>query len=114
MLGLTSCATAAKATPVTTTFPFSEPTLDIRTHDVATDLVASDRSDVQVTRWFDTKLATGIHATWSLTNRTLDLRADCTGLANCDARFRVEVPNHVKVLRNGKATKLVGTKGGSQ
>ncbi len=106
LTGLSGCATAAKATPVTTTFPISEPTIDVRTHDVPTDLVASDRTDIRVTRWFDTKLATGVRMTWSLTGRTLDLRADCTGFANCDARFRVEIPSNVKVLRNGKATKL--------
>jgi hypothetical protein len=109
---LAGCATASEATPVTTTFPFNGAILDVRSHDAATDLVASDRDDVKVTRWFATKLATGVKASWSLTDRTLDLRADCTGIANCDTRFRVEVPLGVRVLRDGQATKLDG-RGGS-
>jgi hypothetical protein len=111
LAGAAGCATASKATPVTTTFPIAAPTLDVRTHDVATDLVASDRSDVKVTRWFATKLATGVRASWSLTGQTLELRAECSGFANCDARFQVEVPHGVKVLRNGRPTKLRGEGG---
>lgn len=113
LIALAGCATASEATPVTTTFPFNGTILDIRSHDVATDLVATDRDDVKVTRWFATKLATGVKASWALTDRTLDLRADCTGIANCDARFRVEVPLGVRVLRDGQATKLDG-RGGSR
>ena len=113
LIALAGCATASEATPVTTTFPFDGTILDVRSHDVATDLVATDRDDVEVTRWFATKLATGVKADWSLTDRTLDLRADCTGIANCDARFRVEVPLGVRVLRDGQATELDG-RGGSR
>jgi hypothetical protein len=114
LAGAAGCATASKATPVTTTFPFDEATLDVRTHGAATDLVAGDRTDVKVTRWFATKLATGVHASWSLTDGTLELRADCSGFANCDSRFKVEVPNGVRVLRNGKPTKLHGVEGGTR
>jgi hypothetical protein len=47
-------------------------------------------------------------ASWELAKGALDLRATCSKLANCDVRFRVEVPRSVKVLRNGRVTDLKG------
>lgn len=105
---LTGCANASNATPRQTTFPFSGRTLDVRAHDTPTDLVAADRKDIKVTLWFDVK-GTNPTSSWSLDGKTLNLRAGCSGWADCSARFRVEVPREVKVLRDGRKTDLRGT-----
>lgn len=106
---LTGCAAAGDATPEDKTFEFSGTSLDVKSHRIPTDLVAADRKDVKVTRWFDkgSKMG-GSKETWQLENGTLELQAQCTGFANCDARFRVEVPRGVTVTRDGKATDLKG------
>jgi len=108
---LGGCASIAGVEPEVTTFAFEGMTLDVRSHGTATDLVAADRGDVKVTRWFDAKGATGVELGWGLEGEVLDLQADCTGFANCDARFRVEVPHGVLVLRDGKPTDLRGAAG---
>ncbi|GGQ05815.1 hypothetical protein [Streptosporangium pseudovulgare] len=105
---LTGCAEASNATPSQTTFPFSGRTLDVRAHETPTDLVAADRKDIKVTLWFDVK-GTNPTSSWSLDGKTLELRAGCSGWADCSARFRVEVPHGVKVLRDGRKTDLRGT-----
>lgn len=108
------CASVADATPETTTFEFVGSTLDVHSHGAATDLVAADRSDVEVTRWFDGKGATGVQLSWTLEGDTLDLRAECSGFANCDARLQVTVPRQVTVLRDSEPTDLHGTGGGAR
>lgn len=100
-------ANADDAEPVSRTFPFAGTTLDVRAHDVPTDLVAVDREDVKVTRWFDDR-SPWSDAWWRLEGGALDMNASCSGFANCDARFRVEVPRDVRVLRDGKPTDLRG------
>lgn len=108
---LTACSVDAKnATPKSTAFAFSGDTLDVRAHGVPTDLVAADRKDVEVTRWFDAKAGSRKTLVWKLHGGTLDLDARCKGLALCDARFRVEVPRGTTVLRDGRPTKLRGDK----
>ncbi|MGW5354298.1 hypothetical protein ACWERV_27740 [Streptomyces sp. NPDC004031] len=108
---LTACSVDAKnATPHSTAFAFSGDTLDVRAHGVPTDLVAADREDVEVTRWFDAKAGSKKTLVWKLHGGVLDLDARCKGLALCDARFRVEVPRDVTVLRDGRPTKLKGAK----
>lgn len=106
---LTGCASADDATPEKKTFPLDGKTLNVRSHGIPTDLVVGDREDVEVTRWFDVQPGAKPHSSWKLTDGTLDLQAGCDRFANCDVRFRVEVPKSVKVLRNGRATKLTGT-----
>ena len=108
--GLTACASAKNATPETKTFPFSGGTLNIRSHGVPTDIVATDRTDVRVTRWFDAKWGADKHESWELDGKDLTLKAECEGLANCDVHFKVEVPKSVKVLRDGHDTDLKGIK----
>jgi len=108
MIAVTGCASAQDAKPVTKDFPFTGHTLNVRAHGAPTDLVASNRSDVLVTRWFDVRTGARPTTSWTLRDGTLDLSASCTGLANCDVRFRVEIPASVRVLRNGKPTKLHG------
>ncbi|MFJ2955694.1 hypothetical protein OG896_29165 [Streptomyces sp. NBC_00669] len=108
---LTACSVDAKnATPRSTAFAFGGDTLDVRAHGIPTDLVAADRKDVEVTRWFDAKAGSKKTLVWKLHGRTLDLDARCKGLALCDARFRVEVPRGLTVLRDGRPTKLRGGK----
>ncbi|WP_050514953.1 hypothetical protein [Streptomyces rimosus] len=107
-LVLTGCSVDAKsAAPAVKTFPFTGRTLNVKTHEIPADLVATDRKDIKVTRWFDAKSGTKT-LRWELTGDTLDLQAGCTGLAICDARFKVEVPRGVAVLRDGAKTELDG------
>ncbi|MCX4834599.1 hypothetical protein OG746_38520 [Streptomyces sp. NBC_01016] len=106
----TGCASAKDAEPEKKTFSFQGNTLDVRSHGIPTDLVASGRDDVLVTRWFDVGLGADDEASWELAKGALDLRAMCSKLANCDVRFKVEVPKSVKVLRNGRPTDLKGAK----
>ncbi|MEV5593209.1 hypothetical protein [Streptomyces sp. NPDC052496] len=107
-LGLTGCSVnASEATPESKTFPFQGRTLKVKTHEIATDLVAVDRKDVKVTRWFDAA-AGSAHLSWELKGDVLDIDAGCSGFALCDSRFRVEVPKGVTVLRDGAKTGLRG------
>ncbi|WP_223167651.1 serine hydrolase domain-containing protein [Nonomuraea sp. SYSU D8015] len=104
---VTGCAAYVQAQPEEKTFAFAGRTLDVVANGVPTDLVAADREDVKVVRWFDVK--SGAKKTsWVLKGNTLTLKAECLGFANCDARFRVEVPRTVRVLRDGRPTKLRG------
>jgi hypothetical protein len=89
------------------TFPVTDSTLNVESHGVPTDLVASDRSDIKVTRWFSARSGAK-DARWTLRGGTLDLVAHCGGFANCDARFEVEVPRGITVLRHGRPTDLRG------
>jgi hypothetical protein len=103
------CTIDAKdARPQHRTFPFSGTTLNVVAHGTPTDLVPADRRDVRVTRWFVHKPGSSPHAHWRLAGHTLDIDAGCTGLALCDVRFQVDVPRGVRVLRDGRATKLTG------
>ncbi|MEU6110518.1 hypothetical protein ABZ853_19210 [Streptomyces albidoflavus] len=109
LLTTAGCADAAKAEPREKAFPFSGDKLNVRTHDNPTDLVAADVEEVRVTLWFDDSASLGSSdVTWELRGDTLDLNASCSGLANCDTKFRVEVPRDLTVLRNGNATALKG------
>ncbi|MEU7185254.1 hypothetical protein [Streptomyces sp. NPDC045470] len=109
-VGVAGCSVdASQATPESKVFPFQGKSLDVRTHEIATDLVAVDRRDVKVTRWFDAA-AGSEHLSWELKGGVLDIDAGCSGLAICDAKFRVEVPEGVTVLRDGRKT---GLRGGS-
>ncbi|WP_432146944.1 hypothetical protein [Streptomyces sp. bgisy084] len=109
-IGLTGCASAEDAKPETKNFSFGGRTLNVRSHDIPTDLVAAERKDVKVTRWFDVGMGADEESSWSLKKGILDLQAKCSKIANCDVRFRVEVPKSLKVLRNGRATDLKGAK----
>ncbi|MEV6979123.1 hypothetical protein, partial [Kitasatospora sp. NPDC093806] len=103
------CARAEDAEPESMVFGFTGGTLNVVSlHDVPTDLVATDRQDVKVTRWFEANVIGRQRSGWTLEGDTLTLEASCSGYADCDARFRVEVPPHVTVLRDGKATDLKG------
>ncbi|WP_436738228.1 hypothetical protein [Streptomyces sp. BBFR102] len=109
LLTTAGCADAKKADPQEKAFPFSGRKLDVRTHDNPTDLVAADIEDVRVTLWFHEGASLGgSDVTWELKGDTLDLDASCSGLADCDTRFRVEVPRDLTVLRNGDPTDLKG------
>ncbi|MFD8545049.1 hypothetical protein [Streptomyces sp. NPDC059649] len=100
-LGLTGCSLDAKtAKPESKRFAYAGRSLKLLTHEVATKLVATDRKDIKVTRWFDTAAGT-VHLKWTLKGDTLDIEAGCSGLALCDARFMVEVPKGISVTKNG-------------
>ncbi|MFF2043643.1 hypothetical protein ACFVVX_24815 [Kitasatospora sp. NPDC058170] len=108
LAAVTGCATASDATPEEKTFGYGGTTLNVRSHEVSTDLVATDRQDIKVTRWFDARVVGRKETSWVLSDDTLDLQAGCVGIANCDARFRVEVPRNLTVLRDGRETDLKG------
>ncbi|MEU5012676.1 hypothetical protein AB0G35_20725 [Streptomyces sp. NPDC021749] len=100
-LGLTGCSVDAKsAKPESKRFPYTGTSLKLLTHEVATKLVATDRKDIKVTRWFDSAAGT-VHLKWTLKGDTLDIDAGCSGLALCDARFTVEVPKGITVTKDG-------------
>ncbi len=101
VLGLTGCSVDAKtAKPESKRFPYAGTSLKLQTHEVATKLVATDRKDIKVTRWFDSAAGT-VHLKWTLKGDTLGIDAGCSGLALCDARFTVEVPKHLTVTKDG-------------
>ncbi|WP_234322581.1 hypothetical protein [Streptomyces sp. NRRL S-350] len=109
LIPLTGCAKATDSAPEDKTFEFSGKSLNVSSHGIPTDLVPADRKDVKVTRWFDKGSKVGdTKEVWKLEDGTLELQAQCTGLANCDAKFRVEVPRGVAVTRDGKETDLKG------
>ena len=100
--GLTGCSVdASKVTPESKTFAYAGRSLNVTTHEVATKIVAADRRDIKVTRWFDSAAGTA-HLTWDLKGNTLDIDAGCSGLALCDAKFRVEVPKGIAVSKDGR------------
>ncbi|MFJ4597931.1 MULTISPECIES: hypothetical protein [unclassified Kitasatospora] len=108
LIPLTGCAKASDAAPEDKAFEFSGKSLNVKAHGIPTDLVPADRKDVKVTRWFDKAKVGDAKEIWTLEEGTLELQAQCTGLANCDAKFRVEVPRGVAVTRDGKETDLKG------
>ena len=98
-LGLVGCTTeASNAEPEIKTFPYSGETLILKTNEVATDVIATDRTDIQVTRWFE-HTAGFQRLKWELDGNTLEIDAGCHGIAICDARFEVEVPQDLQVER---------------
>ncbi|MEU5210310.1 hypothetical protein [Streptomyces sp. NPDC020742] len=100
-LGLTGCTVdAATAKPESKTFAYAGRSLKLTTHEVATKVVAADRKDIKVTRWFDAA-AGSEHLTWVLKGDTLDIDAGCSGIALCDAKFTVEVPRGIAVRKDG-------------
>ncbi|GAA2991113.1 hypothetical protein GCM10010519_25940 [Streptomyces lactacystinicus] len=109
LVSLAGCADARDAAPEDRTFEFAGRSLDVKSHGAPADLVAVDREDVKVTRWFDTSGKIGsAKESWTLEGGVLELRAGCSGLANCDTKYRVEVPQGVVVLRDGRGTELKG------
>ncbi|MGW3228011.1 hypothetical protein [Kitasatospora sp. NPDC001095] len=109
LVPLAGCADAMDATPEDRTFAFAGTSLNVKAHGAPADLVAADRQDVKVTRWFDTSGKVGTaKESWTLLDGVLELRAGCSGLANCDTKYRVEVPKGVAVLRDGRETDLKG------
>ncbi|OIV35748.1 hypothetical protein BIV57_19935 [Mangrovactinospora gilvigrisea] len=96
------------AKPESKDFAFTGRTLDVRAHGTPTDLVATARpGTVTVVRRFDHKAGEKL-LTRTLRGHRLNLEAGCRWLAICDARFRVEVPKGVTVLRDGEPTRLKG------
>ncbi|TSB18343.1 hypothetical protein OG422_17135 [Streptomyces sp. NBC_01525] len=103
-LGLSGCSVdASKAKPTSKTFPYTGSALKLTTHEVATKVVATDRKDIKVTRWFDAAAGTE-HLVWRLTGDTLDIDSGCNGIAFCDAKFKVEVPKGITVTKDGTKT----------
>ncbi|MCI0385107.1 hypothetical protein [Streptomyces sp. CNQ085] len=61
--------------------------------DSPVEVVAADRADVRVTRWFDGIAYGGsTGARWSMEGGRLSLGPACSGPVSCGIRHRVEVP----------------------
>ncbi|MFD3378203.1 MULTISPECIES: DUF4097 family beta strand repeat-containing protein [unclassified Streptomyces] len=85
-------------------FAFSGRTLTVDSDDSALELVAADVEKVQVTRWFEGRVAIGgdPKVTWAMKDGTLKLRMHCSGVvADCSAKHRIEVPRDVAVVVKG-------------
>lgn len=102
VLGLTGCSVdASSVDPETKTFAYDGERLNLTTNEVATKVIVADRKDIKVTRWFDSVTGTK-RLKWQLDGDTLDIDAGCTGIAICDAKFEVEVPEGLAVRKDGK------------
>lgn len=90
--------------PEKRSFAFSGRTLTVDSDDSALELVAADVDKVQVTRWFEGRVAIGgdPKVTWAMKDDTLKLRMHCSGVvADCSAKHRIEVPRDVAVVVRG-------------
>ncbi|WP_327690939.1 DUF4097 domain-containing protein [Streptomyces sp. NBC_00461] len=78
-------------------------TLTVDSDDSALEIVAADHNPqgkVEVTRWFQGKVAIGKdpRVSWSMKDDRLTLRMRCSGVvADCSAKHRIEVPRGVTV-----------------
>jgi hypothetical protein len=98
--GVAGCVDAGDVPPEHRGFTVGKEvgTLVVDVEDSPVELVAADRADVRVTRWFDGIAYGGsTGARWSMEGGTLSLGPDCSGLASCDIRHRVEVPRRLAV-----------------
>ncbi|MEU9896829.1 DUF4097 family beta strand repeat-containing protein [Streptomyces phaeochromogenes] len=90
--------------PEKRSFALSGRTLTVDSDDSALELVAADVDKVQVTRWFEGRVAIGgdPKVTWAMNDDTLKLRMHCSGVvADCSAKHRIEVPRDVAVVVRG-------------
>ncbi|MFC5720063.1 DUF4097 family beta strand repeat-containing protein [Streptomyces gamaensis] len=98
-------ADAEDASPEHKAFPVAGKRLGIETDNAPVELVpAKDgRADVGVTRWFSSwTLGGSARASWEMEDGTLKLRSHCSGIANCSAKYRIEVPRGVELsVRDG-------------
>ncbi|MCX4909084.1 DUF4097 family beta strand repeat-containing protein [Streptomyces sp. NBC_00878] len=87
--------------PEQRSFALGGRTLTVDSDDSALELVAADVKNVQVTRWFEGRVAIGgdPEVTWGMKDDTLKLRMHCSGVvADCSAKHRIEVPRDVAVV----------------
>ncbi|MFI6276702.1 DUF4097 family beta strand repeat-containing protein [Streptomyces sp. NPDC050988] len=100
---VTGCGASAgdDKEPEKRSFELSGRTLTVDSDDSALELVAADVDKVQVTRWFEGRVAIGgdPRVTWVMKDDTLKLRMHCSGVvADCSAKHRIEVPRDVAVV----------------
>lgn len=103
--GVAGCVDAGDVPPEHRTFEVGEEVekLVVDVEDSPVEVVAADRADVRVTRWFDGVAYGGsTGARWSMEGGTLSLGPACSGLASCDIRHRVEVPRRLAVRVEGR------------
>ncbi|NDL60547.1 hypothetical protein [Phytoactinopolyspora mesophila] len=100
-MSLTGCdVDASSATPESKTFAYEGDSLKLMTNEVATKVIRTDRDDIKVTRWFDSR-AGSQRLVWELEGDILEIDAGCSGLAICDAKFEVEIPEGLAVIKDG-------------
>ncbi|GHJ37924.1 DUF4097 family beta strand repeat-containing protein [Streptomyces sp. TS71-3] len=85
-------------------FTLHGPTLTVDSENSAVEVVPVDGRQVRVTRWFKGRVVLGgsPSASWQWHDDRLTLRMKCSGMvADCSARYRVEVPRDAAVhIRN--------------
>ncbi|MFI2409829.1 DUF4097 family beta strand repeat-containing protein [Streptomyces sp. NPDC018947] len=106
--GLAACSSAEDdKDPEHRSFALSGRTLTVDSDDSALEIVAADgqqQGEIEVTRWFSGSVAIGKdpEVSWTMDGDRLVLRMRCTGVvADCDAKYRVEVPRGVAVKVTG-------------
>ncbi|WP_166350970.1 hypothetical protein [Phytoactinopolyspora limicola] len=100
-LSIVGCGVdASSADPESKTFSYSGDTLHLDTNEVATKVIVTDRDDIKVTRWFDSR-AGNQRLVWELEGDALEIDAGCSGIAICDAKFEVEIPKGLTVVKDG-------------
>ncbi|MFI1207767.1 DUF4097 family beta strand repeat-containing protein [Streptomyces sp. NPDC020802] len=89
--------------PEKRSFALDGRTLTVDSDDSALELVVADVEKVEVTRWFEGRVAIGgdPEVTWGMKDDTLKLRMHCSGVvADCSAKHRIVVPRGVAVTVN--------------
>ncbi|MGV4988009.1 DUF4097 family beta strand repeat-containing protein [Streptomyces sp. NPDC001709] len=103
--GVSACGASADDDkhPDHRSFALHGRTLTVDSDDAALDVVAAKGTKagtVQVTRWFKGRVVVGgsPRVSWSFQHDRLVLRMHCSGfIADCSARYRIEVPQGVGV-----------------
>ncbi|WP_030423313.1 DUF4097 family beta strand repeat-containing protein [Streptomyces sp. SCSIO 75703] len=109
LAGLVGCASAEDdKDPEHRSFALPGKTLTVDSDDAALEVVAGGRAAdgrIEVTRWFSGSVTLGKdpEVSWRMTEDRLVLRMRCSGfIADCSARYRIEVPRGVAVtVRDG-------------
>ncbi|GHI08064.1 hypothetical protein AQI88_06920 [Streptomyces cellostaticus] len=113
--GVSACGADARDDkhPDHRSFALHGHTLTVDSDDAALEIVAAKgkkAGTVEVTRWFkgSVTVGSGPKVSWTFKDDRLVLRVHCSGLiADCSARYRVEVPH-------GAGVKVVDANGGVQ
>ena len=107
---VTGCTTEPleEVKPHNAAFSFAGDTLDVRQHGIPTDLVVGVRDDVLVSYRVSAAGGKPRDPELSLAGGVLQLGDPCPPLVFCDARYRVEIPEGITVLRDGEPTDIKG------
>ena len=97
LIGLTACG-GSRTVHSERSFGLSGRSLVIDVGSSDLRLVPGSGSTIQVQRWLSGTAAQKGHSSWTLSDGTLRLSIDCTGLVlHCGSRFQVAVPSNLSV-----------------